>query len=82
LNLAAHLSAIDTRHHIVQQNNVGLEIRGYLQRFLTSRGRLEVVVFTQQVLDRYDIDVIIIDGQNFVSRLYHNNYIGQKTTLF
>ncbi len=80
--LATHLPAIETRHHIVQQNDIGLKIPRHVQSILTGCRCLEVVAFAQQLLDSCDIDNIVIDGQNFVSRLHHHKYIGQKTTLF
>jgi hypothetical protein len=81
-HVAANLSAVEARHHVIQKDNIGPKPGGDPEGLLARRGRLEVKVSAQQLLHVCDIDRIVIDGQNLVSRLYHSTYVGQKPVSF
>jgi hypothetical protein len=42
--MAAGLEAVDARHGYVEQDQVGMNVLGYLERAFTVRGYVEVIV--------------------------------------
>jgi hypothetical protein len=81
-HMAANLSAVEARHHVIQKDNIGPKLGGDPEGLLAPCGCSDVVVPAQQPLQVCDINRIVIDGQNLVSRLSHNMYFGQKRLLF